>query len=175
MCTNSLTSEKSPKMRIRRKRKVVPTPPVDLPQLDEVYEKYSFKLSNSFDLERPQVVLKAPEVAPKMCVNLQPKLKSKKVVQNHLSLDRSSVLDMTDKYEQSQVLRKEPKDHASPVKHLEKYVSNEQLKSAQKQGFGKPKPSVKFDLQVTERSDKEVGLQLNIYELGSKSEARNRS
>jgi hypothetical protein len=82
---------------------------------------------------------------------------------------------MTDKYEQSQVLRKEPKDHASPVKHLEKYVSNEQLKSAQKQGFGKPKPSVKFDLQVTERSDKEVGLQLNIFELGSKSEARNRS
>lgn len=97
-------------------RKTKMDTPVDMSELlpiEEVYEKYS--LNGSFNSKRKNSKQKEKKVS-RMVVKLQPRLKPK-IVPNHLSIDRSSVLDMTDKYEQSQAIKYK---EATPIRNLEK-------------------------------------------------------
>ena len=89
----------------------------ELSPFNEIYEEYSIKLDNSqkqqkMNLEKHNKSLrvKTPilEIQVKGSLQLQSKLNSKNLpkqwVKNHLSIDRSSVLEMSDKYDPEQKL-----------------------------------------------------------------------
>jgi len=95
--TYTLASAESPRYRVVRK--VARGPPlVQLMPITEIYEKYSIKLNSLTQEIKPVMKVKS-----KKKLVLCPKLRIKKVAEKHLSIDHSSILDITGNYNYSQV------------------------------------------------------------------------
>lgn len=133
---------------------------IDLPSPSEIYEKYSFKASQSFNLSHPPLNPLPPSKSLKQInsarrkANIQSKptqvqlnSKIKRVVKQHLSLDRSTLLEMTDQYQIKQTEQK--KEEGKKVLKVEKAKHSKSRQEEIKQ-----KPVVKFDLKGLVRYNK---------------------